>query len=145
MARLTAEERERAIGMVHLGASYAYVERILNCTKVTTTRSTRRYRVTGRTADRPWSGRSRVTAANEDHHLRILHLHSRFLTVTSSVATGLGHMSAHCTSSTMITCYQGLSTIHRDDIDQAKSTLIFMLDMSVSMLATSELATCTHF
>ena len=57
MARLTAEERERAIGMVQLGASYAYVARILNYTKLTITRLIQHYWVTGRTADRPRSGR----------------------------------------------------------------------------------------
>ena len=104
--------------MVQLGVSYAHVARILNCTKLTITRliqryrvtgrtadrprryrmtgrtadRPRRYRVTGRTADRPRSGRPRVTTANEDCHLRILHLRNRFLTVTSSAATGLGHV-----------------------------------------------------
>ena len=78
--------------MVQLVASYAHVARILNCTKLTITMLTQCYRVTGRTADRPRSGRPRVTTANEDHHLRILHLHNRFLTVTSSPATGLGHV-----------------------------------------------------
>ena len=66
--------------------------RILNCTKLTITRLIPRYRVTGRTADTPRSRRPRVTIANEDRHLRILHLRNRFLTVTSSAATGLEHV-----------------------------------------------------
>ena len=78
--------------MVQLGASYAHVARILNCTTLTITRLIQRYGVTGRTADRPRCGRPRVTTANEDRHLRILHLRNRFLTVTSSTATGLGHV-----------------------------------------------------
>ena len=78
--------------MVQLGESYAHVARILNCTKLTITRLIQRYGVTGRTADRPRSGRPRVTTANENRHLRILHLRNRFLTVTSSTATGLGHV-----------------------------------------------------
>ena len=41
--------------------------------------------------------------------------------------------------------YQGLSTIQRDDIEEATSTSTFTLDTSVSTLATSELATCTLF
>ena len=41
---------------------------------------------------RPRSGRPRDTTANEDRHLRILHLRNRFPTVTSSPATGLGHV-----------------------------------------------------
>ena len=96
MTRLTAEERERAIGMVQLGVSYAHVARILNCTKLTITRLIQRYMMTGRTADRPRSGRPRVTTANEDCHLRILHLH-KFLAVTSSTATALGHVISHHT------------------------------------------------
>ena len=71
--------------------------RILNCTKLTITRLIQHYRVTGRTADRPRSGRPRVTTANEDRHLRILHLRNRFLTVTSSAASGLGHVISHHT------------------------------------------------
>ena len=79
MARLTAEGRqrvierggervrERAIGVVQLDPSYAHMARIMNCTKLTITRLTRRYRVTDRTADRPRSGRPRVTTANEDY------------------------------------------------------------------------------
>ena len=73
-------ESERAIGMVQLSAIYADVARILNCTKLTITRLIQRYRVTGRTADRPRSGRPCVTTANEDHHLCILHLRNTFLT-----------------------------------------------------------------
>ena len=68
------------------------MSRILNCTKLTITRLIKCYRVTGRTADRPRSGRPRVTTANEGRHLRILHLRNRFLTVTSSTTTGLGHV-----------------------------------------------------
>ena len=64
--------------------------RILNCTQLTITRLIQRYRVTGRTADRPRSGRPRVTTANDDRHLCILQLRNIYLTVTSSAATGLG-------------------------------------------------------
>ena len=78
--------------MVQLGASYAHVARIMNCTKLTITRLIQRIRVTGRTADRPRSGRPSVTTAIEDHHLRILHIRNIFLTVTSSAATGLGRV-----------------------------------------------------
>ena len=83
--------------MVQLGVSYAYVARILYCTKLAIIRLIQRYRVTGRTADRPRSGRPRVTTANKDHHLRILHLRNRFLTVMSSAATGLVHIINHHT------------------------------------------------
>ena len=71
--------------MVQLGASYAHVARILNCTKLTITWLIQHNRVTDRTADRPRSGKTCVTTANEDHYLHILHLRNRFLTVSSSV------------------------------------------------------------
>ena len=87
MARLTAEERERAIGMVQLGARYAHVARILNCTKLTITRLIQRYMVTDRTAQT-----TKWKTTNEDRHLRILHLRNRFLTEASSAATGIGHV-----------------------------------------------------
>ena len=51
-----------------------------------------RYRVTDRTANRPRSGRPCVTTANEDRHRHILHLRNRFLTVTSSAGTGLRYV-----------------------------------------------------
>ena len=107
------------------------------------------YRVTGRTADRPRSGRPRVTTANEDHHLRILHLRNRFPTVTSSAATGLGHVISrrHTVRRRLRQhgMYRGISTIHRDDINEATSTSTFTLGTTVSTLATSELATYTLF
>ena len=53
------EERERAIGIVQLGA---HVARILNCTKLTITRLIQCYRVTGRTADRPRSGKPHINS-----------------------------------------------------------------------------------
>ena len=81
--------------MVQSGASYAHIARIMNGTKLMITRLIQQYRVTGRTADRPRSGRPRITTANDDHHLHILHLHNKFLMV-SSVATALGHaISCH--------------------------------------------------
>ena len=82
----------QTIGMVLLDASYAHVARFLNCTKLMITRLIQRYMVTGRTVDKPRSGRPLVTRANEDRHLHILHLRNRFRTVTSSAAIGLGHV-----------------------------------------------------
>ena len=89
MPRLTAEQRERAIGMLQLGASHSHVARIMGCSKKTITRLMTRFRTTGRTADRPRTGRPPVTTPQEDRHLRVLHLRNRFLTVTSSATTSL--------------------------------------------------------
>ena len=101
--------------------------------------------MTGRTADRPRSGRPRVTTANEDRHLHILHLHNRFLTVTLS--TGLGHVISRHTVCRRLRQH-GIGAyrrFQRDDIDEATSTLTFRLGTSVSTLATSEMAACTFF
>ena len=91
MARLTAEERE-SYWYGTVGCELCPCGQNPDCTTLTITRLIQRYRVTSRTADRPRSGRPHVTTANEDRQLTILHLHSRFLTVTSSAATGLGHV-----------------------------------------------------
>ena len=106
-ARLTAEERERAIGMVQLGANYAHVARILNCTKLMITRLIQRYRVTGRTADRPRSGIPRVKTANET----AISAYYTYCDVICSDWPRSCHNLSHCTSSTTTAWYQGLSTI----------------------------------
>ncbi len=77
--------------MLQVGATQAHVARIMGCAKCTIVRLVRRHRQTGRTADRPRSGRPKVTTPREDRHLRLLHLRNRFLTVTSSAGNGLGH------------------------------------------------------
>ena len=110
--------------------------RMLNCTRLTITRSIRRYRVTGRIADRPRNERPRVTTANEDRHLP-------HCDVICSDWPWTCHQSSHCKSSTTTAWYRGLSTIQRDDFDETKSTSTFTLDTSVSTLATSGLVTCS--
>ena len=99
MPRLTAEQRERAIGMLQLGASHSHVATIMGCCKKTITRLMTRFRATGRTADRPRTGRPPVTTPQEDRYLRVLHLRNRFLTVTSSAATSLAHQVSRRTLS----------------------------------------------
>ncbi|XP_048251450.1 uncharacterized protein LOC125379242 [Haliotis rufescens] len=83
---------KRAIGMLQTGATQDHVARIMGCFKCTIARLVTRHRQTGSTADRPRSGRHKVTAPHEDSCLRVLHLRSRFLNVTSSSsANSLGH------------------------------------------------------
>lgn len=91
MPRLTTAERERAIGMLQLGATTGHVARTFGCSVVTVRNLRQRYQQTGQTSDRPRTGRPRITTAREDQYLRTLHLRNRFLTVTSSAATSLGH------------------------------------------------------
>ncbi|XP_067661294.1 uncharacterized protein [Haliotis asinina] len=99
MPRLTAEQRERAFGIIQLGARHAHVARIFNCTRTTITRLQTRLRQTGTTADRPKSGRLRVTTPTEDQYLRTIHLRNRFVTVTSTAATALHHVVSRRTVS----------------------------------------------
>ena len=91
MPRLTVEQRERALGMVQMGATHAHIARTFGCSRVAVTNLMQRYRQTGRTADRPRTGRPRVTTPHDDRYLRTLHLRNRFLTVTSSATNALGH------------------------------------------------------
>ena len=91
MPRLTAIERERAVGMVQQGASHVDVARRLGCARITITRLMQRLRQTGQTSDRPRSGRPPVTTPREDRYIRVLHLRNRTVTATSTAATALGH------------------------------------------------------
>lgn len=91
MPRLTAIERERAVGMVQQGATHADVARRFGCARNTVTRLIGRLHRTGGTMDMPRSGRPRVTTPIEDRHIRILHLRNRFITATLTGATALGH------------------------------------------------------
>lgn len=91
MPRLTAAERERAVGMSQVGASNSHIARTLGCTRQTIIRLLRRVNQTGQTSDRPRSGRPRVTTPAEDRYIRTLHLRNRFLTMASTASTALGH------------------------------------------------------
>ena len=91
MAKLTMQQRERAIGMLQMGGSQRHIARTFNCTTTTINKLFQRLRQTGSTKDRPRSGRPRVTTPCEDRQLRTRHLRNRFLTVTSSAMTGLNH------------------------------------------------------
>ena len=90
MPRLTAEQRERAIGMANMGATQVHIAQTFGCNRMTVARLLQRFNQTGHTRDRPRSGRPRITTPGEDRYLRTLHLRNRFLTVTSSAATALG-------------------------------------------------------
>ena len=69
--------RERALGMLQGGMRTADVTRAINC-NVRTVRCLRQhYRETGRTADRPSSGKPRVTPA-PDRYIRTSHLRDRY-------------------------------------------------------------------
>jgi transposase len=69
MPRVPVHLRERALGMLQGGMMTADVARAINC-KIRTVRCLRQsYRETGRTADRPRSGRPRVTSPTYDRYI----------------------------------------------------------------------------
>ena len=77
MPRLNIDERNQAIGMLNPGMSAIVVSRHFDCTRNTIERLRRRFRVTGNVADRPRSGRSRVTTAADDRYIVLQHLRNR--------------------------------------------------------------------
>ena len=95
MPRVPAHLRECALGMLQGGMRTADVARAINC-NVCTVRSLRqRYRETGQTADRPRSGRPRVTTPAQDQYSRTSHLRDRYrmATTTAQVTPGMHNPS----------------------------------------------------
>ncbi|KAK6183161.1 hypothetical protein SNE40_010691 [Patella caerulea] len=84
MPRLTEGQRQRALGMLNMGATHVHVARTFGCSRVTVGNLVQRFRQTGRTSDRSRTGRPRV------RYFRTRHLRNRFLTVTSSARNALG-------------------------------------------------------
>ena len=84
MPRVPAHLRERALGMLQGGMRTADVARAINCNVRTVRRLRQRCRETGRTADRPRSGRPRVTPA-QDRYIRTSHLRDRYRMETTTV------------------------------------------------------------
>ena len=68
MPRVPAHLCEHALGMLQGGMRTADVARAINCNAMRHLRQ--RYRETGRTADRPRSGRPRVTTPAQDRYIR---------------------------------------------------------------------------
>ena len=82
MPRLPSEHRERAIGMLQAGMTSEQVAGVMGCSSRTIRRLRERFGATGRTADRPRSGRPRVTTPGQDRYIVTSHLRYRFLTAT---------------------------------------------------------------
>ena len=77
MPRINNDERNQAIGMPNAGMSAIVVSWHFGCTRKTIERLRRRFRVTGNVADRPRSGRPRVTTAADDRYIVLQHLRNR--------------------------------------------------------------------
>jgi transposase len=92
MPRLTPLQRELACGLLDQGLDPDVVARRLRCDVTTIRRLRRRVATTGSTADRPRSGRPRVTTPRQDRHILLIHSRDRF---QSSVATAHQTVGTH--------------------------------------------------
>ena len=82
MPRLRQNERDRAVGMVQAGMRHIDVAAHFGVSRLTIVRLMSRVRATGATADRPRSGRPKVTTLHQDRQMRLIHLRNRFLPAT---------------------------------------------------------------
>ncbi|KAL0964239.1 hypothetical protein UPYG_G00321210 [Umbra pygmaea] len=82
MPRVPAHLRERALSMLQGGLRTADVARAIICYVHTVRHLRQLYRETGRTADRPQSGRPRVTTHAQDRYSRTSHQRDRFRMAT---------------------------------------------------------------
>ena len=84
MPRLNNDGRNLVIGMLNAGMSATVLSLHFGCTRKTIERVRRRFRITGNVADRPGSGRPRVTTAADDRHIVLQHLRKRRLTAAAT-------------------------------------------------------------
>ena len=84
MPRVPAHLCERALGMLQGGMRTADVARVINCKVRIVRRLTQCNRETGRTDDRPRSGRPRVTTPAQDRYIRMSHLRDRYRMTTTT-------------------------------------------------------------
>ena len=82
MARLTRQQREREIGMLHRGLIYNGVARRTRCQPLTTSRLHQREMQTGTTVDHPRPGQPWVTMEAQDRHIRLSHICDIFRSAT---------------------------------------------------------------
>ena len=87
MVRLTEVQRGQAIALLMQGQRQQQVARHFGST---IERLVRRLRETGRVADRPRSGRPRVTSQRQDRAIRLPHLRNRHLTATETAVNTVG-------------------------------------------------------
>lgn len=101
MPRLSAEERNRAQGMLEGGLSQRVVARRLRCHHSTIARLVQRHHATGSVDDRPRPGRQRVTTARQDRQIRMIHLRDRFRTASRTAQETPGRNNPRISSSTV--------------------------------------------
>ena len=84
MLRLNSDEQNQAIRNPNAGMSETVVSWHFGCTRKTIENIRRLFYVTGNVADRPQSGRPRVTTAADDRSIVLLHLRNRRLTAAAT-------------------------------------------------------------
>ena len=90
MVRLTEVQRGQAIALLMQVQRQQQVARYFGVHFSTIERLVRRLRETGRVADRPRSGRPRVTSPRQDRAIRLAHLRNRHLTATETAVNTVG-------------------------------------------------------
>ena len=90
MLRLTDVQRGRAIALLMQGQRQQQVANHFGVNVSTIERLVRRLRETGHLADRPRSGRPRVTSRRQDRTIRLARLQNRHLTATVTALNTVG-------------------------------------------------------
>ena len=90
MVRLTEVQRGQAIALLMQGQRQQQVARHFGVHVSTIERLVRCLRETGRVANRPRSGRPRVTSQRHDRAIRLAHLRNRQLTATETAVNTVG-------------------------------------------------------
>ena len=90
MVRLTDVQRGRAIALLMQGQRQQQVANHFGVNVSTIESLVRRLRETGHLADRPRSGRPRVTSRRQDRTIRLAHLRNRHLTATETALNTVG-------------------------------------------------------
>ena len=90
MVRLTDVQRGRAIALLMQGQRQQQVANHFGVNVSTIERLVRRLRETGHLADRPRSGRPRVTSRRQNRTILLAHLRNRHLTATETALNTVG-------------------------------------------------------
>ena len=90
MVRLTDVQRGRSVALLMQGQRQQQVANHFGVNVSTIERLVRRLRETGHLADRPRSGRPRVTSRRQDRTIRLAHLRNRHLTATETALNTVG-------------------------------------------------------
>lgn len=90
MPRLTADQREQAVGRLDAGQRPGIVANALGCHIATIYRLQDRVRRFGRSSDQPRSGRPRVTSQRQDRAIVREHMRDRFANATHTATNTIG-------------------------------------------------------